>query len=103
LIDPSGAAFAQLAAYMRGGRLTAVVANLELQLSGADASEAADAGTQAGMAPELLAAALLVRRDIGRVNDLIHAAAITLTLPHILETGERLVNRPSLAAGNSPI
>lgn len=28
--------------------------------------------------------------------------AITLTLPHILEPGERLMNRPSLAAGNSP-
>ncbi len=103
MIDSSGAAFAQLAAYMRGGRLTTVVADLELQLSGADASEAAEAGTQAGMAPELLAAALLVRRDIGRVNDLIHAAAITLALPHILEAGERLVNRPSLAAGNSPV
>jgi hypothetical protein len=99
---PAEAAFAQLAAFLRGGRLTGLVADLEQQLSDADASQAASAGAAAGMAPDLLAAAMLVRRDIGRINDLIHAAAITLTLPDILEPGERLVNRPSLAAGNSP-
>lgn len=102
MTDSSAAAFAQLAAFLRGGRLTAVVAALEADLTTADAAGAASAGAEAGMAPELLAAAMLVRRDIGRLNDLIHAAAITLALPHILEVGERLVNRPSLAAGNSP-
>jgi hypothetical protein len=39
---------------------------------------------------------------VGRLNDLVHAATITLTLPLILEPGERLTNRPSLAAGNDP-
>jgi hypothetical protein len=102
MTDPAAAAFAQLAAFLRGGRLTSVVADLEQQLSQADASQAASAGAAAGMAPNLLVAAMAVRRDIGRINDLIHAAAITLTLPHILDSGERLVNRPSLAAGNSP-
>lgn len=100
--DPSAAAFSQLAAFLRGGRLTAVVAGLEAELSSADAAGAASAGAEAGIAPELLAAAMLVRRDVGRLNDLIHAAAITLALPHILEPDERLVKRPSLAAGNSP-
>ena len=50
----------------------------------------------------LLDAALDVRARLGRINDLIHAAAIVLMLPHILEPGERLVRRPSLAAGNDP-
>lgn len=31
-----------------------------------------------------------------------HASAISLALPRILEPGERLTNRPSLAAGNDP-
>jgi hypothetical protein len=43
-----------------------------------------------------------VRRDLGRLNDLVHAAAISLALPLILGPGERLANRPSLAAGNDP-
>ena len=102
MTDPSADAFAKLASYLRGGRLTAVVAGLEDQLRQADAAEAAAAGVSAGMAPELLAAAILVRSDIGRLNDLIHATAITLALPKVLEPGERLVNRPSLAAGNNP-
>lgn len=100
--DALEAAFAQLAAFLHGGRLTGIVADLEQQLIDADASQVASAGVAAGMVPELLAASVLVRRNIGRINDLIHAAAITLSLPRILETGERLVNRPSLAAGNSP-
>ena len=99
---PAEVAFAQLAAFLRDGRRTGVVADLEQQLTDADASQAACAGATAGVAPELLVASMLVRRDIGRINDFIHAAAITLALPHILEPGERLVNRPSLAAGNSP-
>ena len=48
----------------------------------------------------LLEAALLIRRDLGRLNDLVHATAISLALPIILEPGERLMNRPSLAAGS---
>jgi hypothetical protein len=98
----SGEAFAQLAAFLTGGRLTGVVAELEYELDGTDASTAASAAKSAGMHPELLTAALLVRRDLGRLNDLVHAAAISLALPLILGPGEKLANRPSLAAGNDP-
>ncbi|MFF2516540.1 hypothetical protein [Streptomyces sp. NPDC058086] len=38
----------------------------------------------------------------GRLNDLIHAAGIVLALPHLLEDGEEIAVRPSLAAGNDP-
>ena len=50
----------------------------------------------------LFDAAVEVRRNLGRLNDLIHATAILLVLPQILEEGERVVVKPSLAAGNSP-
>jgi len=100
--SPPGQAFAQLAAFLTGGRFTGVVADLEQALNGSGADQADDVVRAAGFEPTLLAAAFLVRRDVGRLNDLIHATAIGLTLPLILEPGERLTNRPSLAAGNDP-
>ncbi|GAA4536431.1 hypothetical protein GCM10023192_34430 [Amycolatopsis samaneae] len=56
----------------------------------------------AGLTEELLSAALLVRQHAGRINDLIHATVILRALPLILEPGERVLKRPSLAAGNDP-
>ena len=98
----SGDAFAKLAAFLQGGRLTGVVSDLEHVLDGTDAQAAAAAATEAGLDSDLLEAALLVRRDVGRLNDLIHAAAVSLALPELLEPGERIAKRPSLAAGNDP-
>lgn len=98
----AGPAFVRLVEFLADGRLTGVVASLEQALSGTGSQEAADAARLAGFEPALLEAALLIRRDLGRLNDLVHATAITLTLPLILEPGERLTNRPSLAAGNDP-
>jgi hypothetical protein len=100
--DAVSQAFARLMEFLAGGRLAGVVASLERELSGTQAQEAAEAARRAGFQPALLEAALLIRRDLGRLNDLVHAAAITVTLPLILEPGERLTNRPSLAAGNDP-
>lgn len=98
--DASTAAFTRLLAFLGGGRLTDVVAALEHELAGASGKEAAAAVDAVGIDASLLASALLVRRDLGRLNDLIHACAITLCLPHILLPGETIVRRPSLAAGN---
>ncbi len=100
--DAVSQAFARLVEFLAGGRLTGVVASLEHELSGTHAQEAAEAARRAGFQPALLEAALLIKRDLGRLNDVVHAAAITLTLPLILEPGERLTNRSSLAAGNDP-
>jgi hypothetical protein len=100
LASASGEAFAQLAAFLSAGRLTGVVGDLERDLAGADAPAVRSAVNVAGFVPDLLTAAFLVRRDLGRLNDLIHATAICLALPTILEPDERLTNRPSLAAGN---
>lgn len=100
--EPHGEAFARLAAFLADGRLTGVVSKLEHVLAHSDAVAAREAVAAADIDGELLTAALLVRRDLGRLNDLIHASAISLALPAMLEPGERLANRPSLAAGNDP-
>lgn len=57
---------------------------------------------ESGFGTDLLSAALLVRRYAGRISDLIHAAVISQVLPLILEDGERVLRRPSLASGNDP-
>ncbi|MFC7615702.1 hypothetical protein ACFQV2_21580 [Actinokineospora soli] len=54
------------------------------------------------MTRDLLKAAMTVRRDVGRVSDVIHAAVIALALPHILDEGEIVDTRPSLGPGNDP-
>lgn len=82
--------------------LSSRVARLEAALEGA-ALETVDARVAPeGMTDDLLRGALLVRQHAGRVNDLIHAATIVRALPKILEPGERIARRPSLASGNDP-
>jgi hypothetical protein len=78
------------------------VGRLEDRLEGADSETLAQRVAPEGMTDDLLKGALLVRRHAGRVNDLIHAAVIVQALPKILEPGERIVRRPSLASGNDP-
>ncbi|WP_436776620.1 PE-PGRS family protein [Yinghuangia sp. YIM S09857] len=66
---------------------------------------AATVGTvsaDAAIDADLLAAAFTVREAFGRVNDVIHATAIASALPRILDPGEAIRKRPSLAAGNDP-
>lgn len=98
--EPPAAAFERLAAFLTGRSLTGAVASLEYALVGCDGEQVAAEVRAAGFQPALLEDALSVRRDLGRLNDLIHATAIGLALPFILEPDERLTNRPSLAAGN---
>ncbi|WP_410666638.1 hypothetical protein [Amycolatopsis sp. cmx-4-68] len=80
--------------------LSSRVVRLEAQLEGADAETVDARVAPEGMTDDLIRGALLVRRHAGRVNDLIHAAMIVRALPKILEPGERIVRRPSLASGN---
>ena len=82
--------------------LTERIAQLEHDLDGRTGEQAAHVAVAAGIDGALLDSALDVRASLGRINDLIHAAAIMLMLPRILEPGERLIQRPSLAAGNDP-
>jgi hypothetical protein len=85
-----------LASLLSGGWVTGLVGELENELEGADADTALAAAADAGVTPRLLSEALMVRRHLGRLNDLIHATAIALALPRILEDGESVVSRPTL-------
>lgn len=97
-----GTAVKRLAAFLSQGPLTAAIASIEHEMVGLDAAGMVAASASAGIDSSLLQAAVTVRNELGRLSDLIHAAAIILALPHLLESGEVVANRPSLAAGNDP-
>jgi hypothetical protein len=82
--------------------LTTAVSDLEHALDGADRDSVTEVARGFGIDAELVRAAVLTRRELGRINDLIHASAIVTLLPSLLEPGEVVVGRPSLAAGNDP-
>ena len=91
-----------LLSFLKGGALTKTIADLEYALDGKDSDALGAVATEAGITFDLLAATMAVRAELGRMSDLIHAAGIVLALPHLLEPGERVKGRPSLAAGNDP-
>jgi hypothetical protein len=96
------AAVERLAAFLAAGPLTTAIAELERRLDGVDGLRVEAVTRASGVDRHLLGAAIIVRGDLGRISDLIHAAAIVLVLPQVLEDGEQVSNRPSLAAGNDP-
>lgn len=93
---------AGLLAFLGRRPLTSAVRDLEQALNGCDGASAAEEVAAAGVNATLLASAIATRRQLGRLNDLIHASAIGLTLQQLLEPGEAIQGRPSLAAGNDP-
>lgn len=95
-----GESFAALMSFARGS-LTETVADLEQSLEGGDAIEVRAALEHRGISAATLEAGLVARDQFGRLNDIVHAAAITAVLPGLLEPGER-IEFVSLAAGNSP-
>ncbi|MFL6145148.1 MAG: hypothetical protein ACJ72N_25195 [Labedaea sp.] len=99
-VEEAGEAFTTLVTFLRRARITVSVDRLERDLVNTNSSTAPAVTKAAGLTDELLQAALIVRRDVGRVSDVIHATAIALVLPKILEPGEVISNRPSLGPGN---
>jgi hypothetical protein len=95
------AAAGALAKFIQDEPLTAKIADIERALDGCGVSEVGAIISARGVSPDLLRGALLVRGRLGRINDLIHAAAVSLALPELLESNE-VLRRPSLAAGNDP-
>jgi hypothetical protein len=91
---------AAVGAFLDQAPLRSTVSELEIALDGLGRAEVEDVVAAHGVA-ELLRSAIAARDAFGKLSDLIHAAAIALALPQILEPGETL-NRPSLAAGNTP-
>jgi hypothetical protein len=93
-------AVAQLLSFLEQP-LTQTITQLEHALAGCESENVPRVVRDYGMNDRVLMAALLVRERLGRMNDVIHASAIVVVMPHILEPGEAL-HRPSLAAGNDP-
>ena len=91
-----------LADFMDGQPLTTRVADLESALHQVGAADVAAVAQDHELDIATLTAALTVRAAFGRVSDVIHALVITLALPRILNPGEVVTVRPSLAAGNDP-
>jgi hypothetical protein len=81
--------------------LTATIGQLEHDLADRAGDDVKGIVEGHGISGELLSAALVARERLGRINDVIHAAAIAVVLPHLLDSDE-LLRRPSLAAGNDP-
>lgn len=99
--DPADA-FAILAGYLGDRGLTGRIADAEAAFFEADRTRSEDVVDEFDFTEDLLDAALEVRRHVGRLNDVIHAAAIARVLPQILAPAERVAARPSLGAGNDP-
>lgn len=100
--DDLATAFTVLSEFLGTSNLTTQLAQAETEFVQATADDAGAVTAQHGFTQELLDATLLVRSKVGRLNDVVHATTISLALPHILEPGEKVVNRPSLGAGNDP-
>lgn len=97
-----GEAVARLAQFLGRGPLTSAISELEQALDGSQSEALLGLLDEADVDEGLFAASLVARAELGRINDLIHAAGIALALPHLLEPSETITNRPSLAAGNDP-
>lgn len=83
------------------GGLGQRVAALESDLAGRNRETTAAVVAAHGLTPATFSACLLVREELGKLSDLIHATGIALALPHLLESNE-VLKTPSLAAGNDP-
>ncbi|GAA3605454.1 hypothetical protein [Microlunatus ginsengisoli] len=102
MTDDLSREIARLMTFLDNAPLTLAIRDLEQELDGSNAETAARVIAGAGIDHELLAAAVVTRQHLGRINDLIHASAISLILPTILDSDEVVLGRPSLAAGNDP-
>ena len=96
------AAVEALSSFMAGEPLTTRIASLEKSLAGQSRDQTLGALAGAALPKDLLSSSLLVRQAFGRVNDVIHAAAILAMLPELLLPDEEITSRPSLAAGVNP-
>ena len=98
--DGFDAAIAALLTFLEAP-LTATIAQLEYRLADHAGDDVRSIVESHGITADLLSAALIARERLGRISDVIHAAAIVVVLPYLLEPDE-LLRRPSLAAGNDP-
>lgn len=87
---------------LSGEPLTSKIASTEMALEGLGREDVHVTLSGTVLSLETAVAAMSVRESLGRISDLIHASVICAALTRILEDGERIVVRPSLASGNDP-
>ena len=80
--------------------LTDRIAALESGFCNSDAERCSQLIGEEHVNTSVLRAALLLKEAAGRVNVVVHAVGVLLSLPHILDPGER-VQSLSLGAGNT--
>jgi hypothetical protein len=80
--------------------LTARIARIESSIRNFDGAACRAHCGEVGINSDLLSAAYEFKRKAGQVNVLIHAVAVMLLVPKIIEPGERIL-AVSLGAGNS--
>jgi hypothetical protein len=95
------AAVEALVRFIQDEPLTSKIADIERRLDGASRDDVSAIVSARGVSRDLLDGAFLVRGALGRINDLIHATAISLALAELM-VPEEILRRPSLAAGNDP-
>ena len=88
------AAVRALWAFLDRGSLTPMIAQLEQELEGSQSLELSEIYANRGITPAALESSLVARDRLGRINDVIHALAIMIALPAILEPDE-ILKRPS--------
>jgi hypothetical protein len=93
-------AFATLNSFAGPGMLTSRIGELERGLASMTREQAMMTLSTQDVTPALLGAALGIKRMAGQVNVIVHAVGILVSLPYILEPGERIESL-SLGAGNT--
>ncbi|MGC5583815.1 hypothetical protein [Ornithinimicrobium sp. W1665] len=95
-------ATSQLADFMDELPLTDRIASVEQDLVGKAGADVLALLEGREMTDDLLRSTLVVRQAFGRISDIIHATVILAVLAKILEDGEKIEVRPSLASGVGP-
>lgn len=92
-----------LSTFLSGTPLTERIRELEHELVDRSTSDIVRGVGGPAFGADVLNAALTVRRELGRHDDIIHAAVILAVLPSVMDKpGEKVIVQPSLGAGNDP-
>lgn len=93
-------AAATIARLGTGPELTSTIRDIEASLTGKQRQQAEETIAEREIDETLLSGALAIKDLAGQIHVIIHAVGILVTLPHILEPGERIESL-SLGAGNT--
>jgi hypothetical protein len=90
----------ELVAEFANSNLTKTLAGIEALLANKGRAAASSLSAAEGWDRSLLSAALDVKFAAARINDIVHAVGILVSLPKILKPGEKIISM-SLGAGNT--